>query len=141
MGFQIQNDFPTTMTINCKSCIDHIITQKNNIQTDTIKTTISDHFTVLADLGIETESNSNTNGYTSRNLRNLKIANAIKFLFFLNHELGNLNESCLFDDKVEYIAKTIMRCLDKYAPEKKMNKNHLKAIMDNKRNKNSYHKT
>ena len=81
LGFEIQSNLPTRITINSKSCIDHIITQKSSIQTNTIKTTISDHFTVLADLGIKTESNSNTNGYTSRNLRNLKNANAIKFLF------------------------------------------------------------
>ena len=59
-GFEIQNILPTRITINSKSCIDLIITQKNNIQTDAIKTTISDHFTVLADLGIKTESSSYT---------------------------------------------------------------------------------
>ena len=100
-GFKIQNNLPTRITINSKSCIDHLFTQKNSTQTDTIKTTISDHFTVLADLGIKTESNSNTNGYTFRNLRNLKNANAIKFLFFLNHEFGKRNESAQIDDKVE----------------------------------------
>ena len=120
-GFEIQNNLPTRITINSKSCIDHIITQKN-IQTDTIKATISDHFTVMADLGIKTESYSNTNSYTSRNLRNLKNENAIKFLFFLNHELGKMNKAAPIDDKVEYLAKTIMRCVDKYAPERKMNK-------------------
>ena len=40
----------------------------------------------------------------------------------MNHELGKINESALNDDKVEYLAKTIMRCVDKYAPERKMNK-------------------
>ena len=120
-GFEVQNNLPTRITINSKSCIDHIITQKNT-QTDTIETTISDHFTIMADLGIKTESNSDTNGYTFRNLRNLKNENAIKFLFYLNHELGKMNESALIDDKVEYLAKTIMRCVDKYAPQRKMNK-------------------
>ena len=40
----------------------------------------------------------------------------------MNHELGKMKESALIDDKVEYLAKTIMRCVDKYAPEKKMNR-------------------
>ena len=100
-GFEVRNNLPTRITINSKSCIDPIITQNNNIHTDTIKTTKSDHFTVMADLGIKLESNSNTNRYNFRNLRNLKNANAIHFLFFLNHELGKMNESALIDDKVE----------------------------------------
>ena len=117
-GFETQNRLPTRITINSKSCNDHIITRENNIQSDTNKTTISDHFTVLVDLGIKTESNSNTNGYTNGNTN----VNAIKFLFFLNHELGKMNESALIDVKVEYRAKLIVRCVDKYAPERKMNK-------------------
>ena len=121
-GFEIQNSLPTRITIHSKSCIDHIITQRNNIQTNTIKTTISDHFTVMADFCVKTESYSNTHSYTFRNLRNLKNENAVNFLFFLNHELGKMNETALIDDKVEYLAKTIMRCVDKYAPERKMNK-------------------
>ena len=48
-GFEVRNNLPTRITINSKSCIDHIITQNNNIHTDTIKTTKSDHFTVMAD--------------------------------------------------------------------------------------------
>ena len=120
--FEIQNKLPTRITINSKSCNDHIITQKNNVQPDTIRTTISDHFTNLVDLGIKTESNSNTNGNTSQILEDLKTLKAIKFLFFLNHELGKSNEYALFDDEVEYLTKTIKRCVDKYAPEKKMNK-------------------
>ena len=121
--FEVRNNLPTRITINSESCIDHIITRNNNIQTDTIKTTISDLFTVMAmaDLGIKLESNSNTNSYNFRNLRNLKNANATNFLFFLNHELGKMNESAVIDDKVEYLAKTIMGCVDKYAPERKMN--------------------
>ena len=78
-GFETQNKLPTRMKIKSKSCIDYIITQKNNIQTDTIENTISDHFTVLADLGIKTESNSNINGYISRKLRNSKKVNAQNF--------------------------------------------------------------
>ena len=33
-----------------------------------------------------------------------------------------MNECALIDDKVEYLAKTIMGCVDKYASERKMNK-------------------
>ena len=33
-----------------------------------------------------------------------------------------MNESALIDVKVEYLAKTIIRCVDEYAPERKMNK-------------------
>ena len=73
----------------------------------------------MADLGIKTESNGNTNGYTSRNVRNLKSANAINFLFFLNHELGKMNESDPSDDKDEYIAEPIMRCVEKLNPREK----------------------
>ena len=40
----------------------------------------------------------------------------------MNHELGKMNKAAPIDDKVEYLAKTIMRCVDKYAPERKMNK-------------------
>ena len=36
--------------------------------------------------------------------------------------MGKMNESALFDDKVDYFAKKIMRCVDTYAPEGKMNK-------------------
>ena len=36
-GFEVRNNLPTRITINSKSCIDHIITQNNNFQTDTIK--------------------------------------------------------------------------------------------------------
>ena len=121
-GCEIRSILPTRITTISKSCLDHIITQNNNIQTDTIETSISDHFTVMADLGIKLESNSDTNSYNFRNLKNIKNANAINFLFFLNDELGKINYSALIDDKVEYLAKTKMRCVDKYAPERKMNK-------------------
>ena len=36
--------------------------------------------------------------------------------------MGKMNESAFIDDEIEYLAKTIMRCVDKYAPERKMNK-------------------
>ena len=81
-GFETQNNSPTSIRINSKICIDHILTQKNKNQTETIKTTISDHFTVLAAFGTKTESNSNTNGYTSRKVKKCK-CNKISFLLEL----------------------------------------------------------
>ena len=37
-----------------------------------------------------------------------------------------MNESALIDDKIEYLAKTIMGCIDIYAPKRKVHKLTLK---------------
>ena len=46
--FQVQNSIPTRVSKNSKSCIDHIITE-TNIKTETLATTISDHFILTAE--------------------------------------------------------------------------------------------
>ena len=45
--FQLRNFEPTRVTPKSKTCIDHMISP-NDILTDTIKTTISDHYSFLA---------------------------------------------------------------------------------------------
>ena len=45
-AFELRNFEPTRVTTKSKSCIDHFITQ-NEIVTQTLTTTISDHYTVL----------------------------------------------------------------------------------------------
>ena len=45
--FQLKNFEPTRVTPKSRTCIDHMISQ-NDILTETVKTTISDHYSVLA---------------------------------------------------------------------------------------------
>ena len=94
-----------------------MITQ-NVVCTQTLSTTISDHFTVLLQFTKEHSFDRKTvsNPTMTRNTKNLKGHNALKFLFLLDQKLKQIDEKTLAEYHVESIVKSISECADKVAP-------------------------
>ena len=123
--FEIQNTLPTRVTPYSRSCLDHMITS-SFLKTNTIPTTISDHYTVTADILLRGSSvlPQNLTAVTKyRNLREIKGEKALNFLFLLLNKLQRIPDEIDINHKVELLAKTIMECIEKFAPEKNIAQN------------------
>ena len=114
--FKRQTSDPSSVTPTFAICLDHI-SACNQINTETIKTTVSDHYTVLGTIPgvIMKESQKIEVKQTYRDMRKKKGENALNFLFILDQILKKFEPSKQID--LETIAKTIMRCVNKFAPE------------------------
>ena len=83
-GCKIRNFSTTRVTPTSKSCRDNVITQ-NPVLTDTIKATISDHYTTTSDVVLKQIGQGVENQTTLlavRNLNNLKNERAVNFFVF-----------------------------------------------------------
>ena len=119
--FKCQNFEPTRVTATSSTCLDHVITSYQ-VKTETIQTTMSDHFTVLGTIpGVFfNEPVISEEKIYRRDLRSIKGDQALNFLFLLDQKLKKLDQL----DKLvfEKITETIMFCVDKFAPEKETTK-------------------
>ena len=115
--FEIQNKLPTRVTPTSKSCIDHMITQ-NVVCTETLPTTICDHFTVLGHFTKEHSFDRKTvsSPTMTRNTKNLKGHNALKFLFLLDQKLKQIDEKTSAEYHVKSIVESVSECEDNFAP-------------------------
>ena len=118
-GFKVQNLLPTRVTPTSKTCIDHIITTKDQ-KTETLETTISDHFAVTAEITLKVDKNKQIAPVNKkiRNLNNIKGEKALNFLFYLDQQFRKIPENLNADLYMDALSKTIVKCVDKYAPEK-----------------------
>ena len=117
-AFEIWNFSSARAAQISKSCLDHAITP-NFVLIDTIKRTINNHFTVNADLVLRqnwARKRKRNTDVNSPDLNNLKNDRVLNFLF-LTHGLGTLPESAPMNSKVEILAITVTRGVDKRAPE------------------------
>ena len=83
-GFELRKCSPTSITPISKSCLDYAITQ-NPVLTDTLETTISNRYTVLADLALKQIGQGNENRtpmLTFRKLHNLKKEQGVIFFSY-----------------------------------------------------------
>ena len=115
----VQNSEPTRVTPTSKTYLDHFISSSPTY-TITLKTTISDHYTILGKIPLK---NHKTNEsfrpkVIMRYLRNIKNENALNFLFLLNHKLRRIPEFAPTEEQVESIIKSVRECIDKHAPDK-----------------------
>ena len=94
-----------------------MITQ-NVVCTETLPTTISDHFTVLLHFTKERFFDRKTvsNPTRTRNTKNLKGHNALKFLFLIDQKLKQIDKKTSAEYHVESIVKSVSECVDKFAP-------------------------
>ena len=108
---------PTRVTPTSATYLNHNVTSYR-INTETIKTTISDHYTVLGAIpGVfVNESKNRESKQLSRDLRKIDGGNALNFLFLLDQTLKKIELSKQKD--LEKIAETFMLCVDKFAPVK-----------------------
>ena len=92
--FKGQNVEPTRVTPTPATCLNHIVISYQ-INTEIIKTTISDHFIVLGALPcvIVKESKNREIKQLSRDLRKTKGGNALSFLFLPDQTLKKLELS------------------------------------------------
>ena len=116
-NFEIQNKLQRGVTCTSRSCIDHLITQ-NLVCSETLPTTISDHFTVLLHFTEEHSFDRKTvsNPTMTRNTKNLKGHNPLKFIFFLDQTFEQIVEKTSAEYRVEPIVKPVRECVDKFAP-------------------------
>ena len=114
--FQLRNFEPTRVKSKSKTCIDHMISQ-NDILTETIKTTISDHYSVLAKFPKTGRREKTREQHFVRNLKTIKGDGALKFLFFLDQKLKRLSLDSPVDDLIAQMSEAIMECVNKFAPK------------------------
>ena len=119
--FKCQNFEPTRVTATSSTCLDHVITSYQ-LKTETIQTTMSDHFTVLETIpGVFfNEPVISEEKIYRRDLRSIKGDKALNFLFLLDQKLKKLDQLDKLD--IQKITETIMFCVDKFALEKETTK-------------------
>ena len=133
-GFKIQNSEPTRVTSTTATCLDHIISS-NDINTKTVKITISDHYAIEADLswlGKQKKRSSDNNYTLVRNLNHIKKNSILNFLFLLDQKLRQINENTDVDTYVTKIIDCIINCLDRFAPEKPPSEKKHSSWINNK---------
>ena len=113
--FDIRNSNPNTATSTSRSCIDLFITQKS-LETETIETTISDHYSVIAKFNSETTFSSRVTNIV-RFLEPFKSEKSLNFLFSFDQKLKDMDFDMTTDVLLVCISKTIMDFVDKFAPE------------------------
>ena len=118
-NFRRQNSEPTRVTPTTSTCLDHYITSFQATH-KTEKTTMSDHYTVLGEIPeVEIDATTaNQSNIFTRNLRNIKGDNTLKFLFLLEQKLLKLDANNM--NFTEEISRCILECIDRFAPEKEM---------------------
>ena len=109
--FQLRNFQPTRVTPESKTCIDHMILQKD-LLTETIETTISDHYSVLASVPKTREE------HFFGNLKILKGDGALNFLLFFLDSKITISLDYPADDYIAQMFESKMECVDRIAPEK-----------------------
>ena len=119
--FSCQNCEPTRVTATSATCLVHVIT-RYQVKTETIQTTMSDHFTVLGRIpGVFfNEPVISEEKIYRRDLRSIKGDKALNFLFLLDQKLKKLDQLDKLD--IEKITETIKFCVDELAPEKETTK-------------------
>ena len=115
----VQNSEPTRVRPTSKTCLDHFISS-SPIDTITLKTTISDHCTIMGKIPLKyyKTNESFRPKVKMRDLRNIKNKIALNFLFLLNHKLKKIPGYAPAEEQVVSITKSVRECLDKRAPEK-----------------------
>ena len=95
---------------------DHLLTSFP-VKHETIKTTFSDHYTVVGEIHIDTKNSQDTqqNYFKTRNLKNIKGDKAVNFLFLFDQKMMKLHEEKLTNDN---ISRTILVCVDLFTPER-----------------------
>ena len=90
----------------------------NVVCTETLPTTISDHFTVLLHFTKEHSFDRKTvsNPIMTRNTKNLKGHKTLSFLFLLDQKLKQFDEKTSAEYLVESIVKSVSEYVDKFAP-------------------------
>ena len=120
--FKLRNFEPTRVTAKTKSCLDHFISL-NEFATDTIKTTISDHYSVILKLP-ESKNVESKKTMKARNMKKLKGENALNFLFVLYQKLKTISQNNAADIQFHEISRIIMECVDRFAPERELNSHY-----------------
>ena len=116
---KIQNTLPTRVTPTTKSCLDHWIAS-DELYTQTIETTISDHFTVAASIPLTSRKSykKELEKKKVRKMKNLKGDNALNFLFLLDQKLKKIQSTSCTEMRAQMMCEKTIEYLDKFAPEK-----------------------
>ena len=80
---------------------------------------MSDHFTISAQVSHDLANENDPPCAKYRKLKNLKGKKALNFFFLLDQKLKKLPEHMNTNDYMNALAKTIMKTVDKFVPEKR----------------------
>ena len=111
----VRNSLPTRVSPTSRSCNDHLITRKS-VETESIKITISNHYSVLAQFYSETTNPSQMTKMI-RYLQPMKGEKSLNILFLLDQKLKDLVFGLSINEQVVSISKTIMKCVEIFVPK------------------------
>ena len=114
-SYENQNFEPTRVTATSSTSLDHVSATKP-LQTETIQTTISDHYTLLAEIPLLENKNEHDIYVESRNLKKIKGPNALNFLFLLDQKLKGIDYNKKADEQLVFITENIMSTVNRFAP-------------------------
>ena len=116
-GFLQRNFEPTRVTclVLHVSCIDYIFTKSCLNKINTLKTVISDHYSILLEIDDFKSKNDIKTQSVFRNINPLKNdKNLVDFLFLLHEKLNKMQSSLKADEQITYIVNSLTRILDKF---------------------------
>ena len=121
-GFLQRNFEPTRVTSSSQSCIDYIFTKSCLNKINTLKTVISDHYSILLEIDDFKSKNDIKTQSVFRNINPLKNdKNLVDFLFLLHEKLNKMQSSLNADEQITYIVNSLTRILDKFCPLSQVN--------------------
>ena len=111
---EVQNSEATRVTLNSKTCIDHIISP-TKVEVNTICCNVSDHYEVKIN---SKQTVTDQQKLQLRNIEKLKISNKIvNFLFLLQHKLQKLplfSSTC--NENLLKVSEIMLDTFDVFAP-------------------------
>ena len=115
---EVQNSEATRVTLNSKTCIDHIISP-TKVEVNTICCNDSDHYALLTEVEINSKQTvTDQQKLQLRNIEKLKNSNKIvNFLFLLQHKLQKLPlfSSTCNENRLK-ISEIMLDTFDVFAP-------------------------
>ena len=116
-NFQIRIFVPTRIAPKTKTCLDHFISS-NYFSTKTLKTTISDNYSVLLETS-DAKKEMHDDTFWSRNLKKLKGGSRLNFLFVLDQNLKTIPLNLDIEDLITSIDDSIIEKVNTFAREQR----------------------
>ena len=128
-GIFISNSEAKRETASVSTCIDHIIS-KYDMSVTTLKTSLGDHYALVASIGSFLDDSDNSK--IGRNLKLLnKNENILKFLFVLHQNLNNCNLETIDDILTDLRKKLCLDVFDRFRPQQTLLRKKHKDWMTN----------
>ena len=109
--FDIWNSEPTRVTTKTRSCIDQLISEKC-IYTETVSTTISDHYTIISKTSAESEIHMKKQKIMKVGDPKYLKVKELNFIFLLDQKLKQIPGTKTVNEQRTHVSKIIMDSVD-----------------------------